>query len=622
MAPQRAANAMNASSETAPREGPYVLTFTALAVVARLVWVLAVPTHPVGDFAMYWESAAHVVAHGALDPEFIYMPGYVFALAAVQWLGGGLVAAKLLGVAAGGLATAAVTGLALHLAGRRAAIAAGLLCALWPAGIAVAGVTGTDMPAAALLIGATWLLVRDAESRPLRGAIAFGVALGLAAWVRAVALPLAAMAAPLWLAYGAPWQATLKRTALSCAIALVVLAPWGIRNQLRYGELFLTDSHGGHTALVGANPNTEGVYSRSLNLMFARGTGYALFAEPHRAADHAAYLLARRWAAFEPSYALGLLGAKADRLLTHERPLLYWPIYRQGVLAPDSAQALWLAAHRTGIERLCDWFWYGLVAAGFMGLAVAISRRYWRMLALVPLPLALASIYVAFFSEVRYHLAIAVFLFPFAGLAWRWLAQGLRDALTRRLNDRGRRRLLREAALGAALIAGVFVGWPEVVASASRLRETHRWGVALCHIEGADRLCEWRSTIPAAGEGPSSVRGVWNGIGLRVTTALAAAATEVDLPPSRYRVSVVADTAAPGPLPEVRLDLKGIGAVVASATLPVPTGAPPPVLTGFVEHRGGPLQIEVHAERLSTLVAGAGPPTVWITDLKIEAEVH
>src|SRR6185436_2087818 len=111
-------------------------------------------------FAMYWESAGYVVEHGGLDPEFIYMPGYVFALAAVRWLGGGLFAAKLLGVAAGGLATAGATGLALHLAGRRAAVAAGLLCALWPAGIAVASVTGTDMPAAALLVGATWLLVR------------------------------------------------------------------------------------------------------------------------------------------------------------------------------------------------------------------------------------------------------------------------------------------------------------------------------------------------------------------------------------------------------------------------------------------------------------------------------
>src|SRR4051794_41629997 len=84
------------------------LILVALAVGLRLAWVLLVPTRPVGDFAMYLESAAYLVQHGALDAEFIYMPGYVFLVAGVQALGGGLLAAKLIGVAAGGLGTWAV----------------------------------------------------------------------------------------------------------------------------------------------------------------------------------------------------------------------------------------------------------------------------------------------------------------------------------------------------------------------------------------------------------------------------------------------------------------------------------------------------------------------------------
>ena len=71
-----------------------VVALTALAVAVRLAWVLLVPTHPVGDFAMYWEAAAHLVEHGALDPQFIYMPGYVAALALIQALGGGLLASQ------------------------------------------------------------------------------------------------------------------------------------------------------------------------------------------------------------------------------------------------------------------------------------------------------------------------------------------------------------------------------------------------------------------------------------------------------------------------------------------------------------------------------------------------
>ena len=597
-----------------------VLAMTALAVAARLVWVVAVPTHPVGDFAMYWESAAHLLEHGALDPEFIYMPGYVAALALVRGLGGGLFAAKLLGVAVGGLATAAVTGLAARLFDRGAALAAGLLCALWPAGIAVSSVLGTDMPAAALLVAATWLLVRDAHEHPWRAATLFGLVMGVAAYVRAVALPFVLFAAPFWWAVGAPWRRVAAFTALSCALAFLALLPWGLRNRAAYGELFFTDSHGGHTALVGANPNSDGVYSRSLNRMFTAATGYQLAEPPHRESDRAAYALAKRWAAFEPDYALGLLAAKADRLLTHERPLLYWPVYRQGVLAGAARDGF--ARHRVALDRLADAFWYALVAAALVGLVVAASRRLWPALALVPLPLALAALYVLFFAEVRYHLAIAVFLFPYAGLAWRWLLQGLRALASRRLNERGRRRLRREGVLALAAVVALFATWPRLVAAGADLCDRHRWGVGVCHVEAQARLCAWRPTIPAPGEGLSPVRGVWDGIGLKLSTALAGAATDVDVPPGRYRVSLSADTRLPSPSPEIRLKLIARGAPLAEVTLPTPAGTPPARLEGTIDHLGGLLNVEVKAERLWTTPTRYDLPAVGLSDLKIEAEVR
>src|SRR3954463_13411660 len=101
----------------------------ALATLLRLAWGLAGPTKPVGDFAMYLESAAHLVEHGALDPEFVYMPGYVFVLAAVRARGGGLLAAKLVGAALGGIGAGVVYGIAHHLWDRRAALGASLLYA-------------------------------------------------------------------------------------------------------------------------------------------------------------------------------------------------------------------------------------------------------------------------------------------------------------------------------------------------------------------------------------------------------------------------------------------------------------------------------------------------------------
>jgi len=88
------------------------LLVVALALALRIAWVLLVPTRPVGDFAMYVESAAHLVEHGALDPEYVYMPGYVLLIAAVQALGGGWLAIKLVGAILGGLGAGAVLGVA------------------------------------------------------------------------------------------------------------------------------------------------------------------------------------------------------------------------------------------------------------------------------------------------------------------------------------------------------------------------------------------------------------------------------------------------------------------------------------------------------------------------------
>ena len=74
--------------------------------------------------------------------------------------------------------------------------------ALWPAGVAMSSVVGTDVPAAALIATALALLVAFGATRPLTAALAFGAAMGLAAWVRAVALPLSALSLGYWLACG------------------------------------------------------------------------------------------------------------------------------------------------------------------------------------------------------------------------------------------------------------------------------------------------------------------------------------------------------------------------------------------------------------------------------------
>ncbi|HET6149292.1 MAG TPA: glycosyltransferase family 39 protein, partial [Polyangia bacterium] len=614
------------------------IVLVAVAVGLRLAWVLLVPTRPVGDFAMYLEAAAHLVEHGALDDEFIYMPGYVFLVAGVQALGGGLLAAKLIGVAAGGLGAWAVFHIADRLGGRATAVVAGLLFALWPAGVAVASVTGTDMPAAALLATAVAVLLRgQARGRPVRAAVGFGVWLGLAAYVRAVALPLALLALPFWIAASpgrAGLRAALARTAIGCGVALLLLLPWGVRNRLRHGEFFLTDSHGGHTALVGANPNSEGVYSRSLNQMFWLGTGYKLFDPSPRAADRAAYALARSWAAFEPAYALGLVVAKADRLLTHERPLLYWPLYRESVLA-DPPRGFF-DRHRAGVERLVDGFWYLLAAAALAGVALAALARQWRALAMLLFPLALVALYATFFSEVRYHLAIAIFLFPLAASALVWLSASAR-ALAATLTPADRTRLTHQTLAVTLAVATLFGGWQALLRAGSALRLRHRWAVCVCHVDGKTRLCNWRATLAPDG-GPSPLRGVWDGVGLRAVAPIVAADSEIELAPGRYRITARADR-TPARATGFHLDVGAGGQTIAHLGWDREPSDPSAVIDTKVSHPGGKMRLAIRvtadappnaARRLDAAAdavaapAGPGvdPATIWISDIRVEPDLR
>ena len=195
---------------------------------------------------------------------------------------------------------------------RGARIAAGLACALWPAGIAVASVTGTDMPAAALLAAA---VVAAGARRRASVRWARRVALRAGAGARRLRARRRAAAGGAgrcryWLrAWARPGCTPLTRTALACRRVRGPAAVGAAQSRRRYGEFFLTDSHGGHTALVGANPNTDGVYSRSLNRMFSEGTGLRAV---RRAAPRGRSGRVRhrpQWTAFEPTLRAGPAGA-------------------------------------------------------------------------------------------------------------------------------------------------------------------------------------------------------------------------------------------------------------------------------------------------------------------------
>ncbi|MEA2698775.1 MAG: hypothetical protein QOI66_3046 [Myxococcales bacterium] len=607
---------------------------TLLATALRLGWVLAVRTVPVGDFAMYRESANYLSEFGSLDHGFIYMPGFVVLLALVKDLGGDLLAQKMLGVFFGGLGTIGVFVTALHLFDRApapssslpagpaapaaprscaTAIAAGLLYALWPAGIAMASVVGTDVPAAALIMVAVACLCGWGGRRPWLAAVTFGLLMGLGAYVRAVALPLTALSAVYWLAARRRPFAAAKLTALSVATTLLVLSPWAARNLRHEGELFFTDCHGGITALIGTNPNSEGTYTRALNQLFRKVTGHSVLDEPHRQIDHAAYRLAKDWARFEPAYALGLGALRAQRLLDDEHLLLYWPIYRPGVLVPPHDR--FFVEHRTFIEQACDAVGLGILVAFMAGVALAVAQRRALALTLLPFQLALTATYVIFFAEPRYRVPIEMMALPVAGFALVGLARlGWAVVVVGGGDQRARRQAAVAAGLTVILLGAALWAAPRLLAGGARLRNRHRWAVVPWTVDGQTRLARWRRTAVDLAREPGGgiLAGAPDGVRLR-PHPVTSAQVEVwldggDLPPGDYRLesTLAGDPAA-------------VNARAAASTLTVTTGAPgvSPLsftvardataeanVAGIVHHMGGPFHLTV---------TGSGMD-IWITN--------
>ena len=569
-----------------------------LATGLRVAWVLAVPTVPVSDFAMYRESANYLSEFGRLDPGFIYMPGFVALLAWVKDLGGDLLAQKLIGVAFGGIGAAALFVLSYRLLDEaegdapvavtpcrwrrfcpcpRAATAT-LIYALWPAGVAMSSVVGTDMPAAALLALALALLVGLAPRRDILAAVAFGVAMGLAAWVRAVALPLSALALGYWLARRTKPLRALGLTALGVAATLVVLLPWGIRHVRQSGQLYFTDDHGGITALIGANPNSEGTYTRALNRMFKDVAGRSVLDEPHRDTDRAAFAIAREWFAFEPRYALGLAVMKAERLFDPEQRLLYWSLLRPGVLVGPRAQ--WLAAHRGGITAAADWFGALVTGLGLAGVAVAVARRRWPLLALLPFMLALVATYTLFFAEPRYRLPIELLAFPFVALALAEIAGAVLAGVRR--SRAGAVHAARALVPALVLVVVWQVAWPAVIDWGGRLRARHRWAICEVDVDGQRRLLLWARQAPITGRSP--LAGAPEGVAVRgggaEPVALRMRLGGGPLPAGKYTIEFPVEAGAGA---GYRAELAGAQAIIAPDARAT--------LTAEIAHDGGRLAL-------------------------------
>ena len=268
---------------------------------------------------------------------------------------------------------------------------------------------------------AFWLILVTARLRSWRWALAAGVVVGLLSLLRSVGLPLVPLAA-LWLLLQNREQRTenrklISRSALLCSLffalcSFLVIAPWTLRNYLRYDTPIIVDTTGAENLWLDNDPAGREAVKRQLyalgddrgtrqQLGMARGLA-VVTADPGR-------FLAKAWGEAKKFVALEYF----DDL--RSRPEIWVPPLE-----------VWLRL------LLGDGLWLLLLFGGIAGLW--LSPNGMTKLLILPWALYVFLTGLLFHVELRYRLPIYPALLPYAawlvaaGWDWRRSWRGWRAA--------------------------------------------------------------------------------------------------------------------------------------------------------------------------------------------------
>ncbi len=130
-----------------------------------------------------------------------------------------------------------IAGIARTAFGSRAAIASAFVVALSPLFAMYAAYPSPDVPTTWFVLGGNWLLLLAAQRKSVRLALAAGVALGIACWLRVNPLYLCVgWAVALLLFVKEAWSLRLKLAAAALAGTVIVIAPIVIRNYIVFPD--------------------------------------------------------------------------------------------------------------------------------------------------------------------------------------------------------------------------------------------------------------------------------------------------------------------------------------------------------------------------------------------------
>ena len=406
---------------------------------------------PVYDAAAYAAIAANLergegftVGAGATQPSSNYSPGLPLFVAGIYKVTGGVHErlARLVLALIGSLSV-----LLAYLLGRRLArpgvspnqgreklhgaepVLAGLIAAMvvavYPALLEYQGMLMSEPLAATLLAAAVWAIFWAAGERaapPARWLVP-GALLGALGLVRPEYLGVTMLLAIVVFAAGvrAGWRRSLGAAAIMLLTALVVIAPWTVRNAEALGRFVPISTGGGQVLFAGTylpsggNPERVGaeVVERHPEL-FGPGAVRRL-----RLEQILARLAADRHPSLETDQALAKMGREQLWEDLGEEPLEY-----AGFLA-KKVWRLWGHGPRAVMEAPgWELFHWAVVALGLLGLGALAWRRRWEAAVLATVFVAITALSALLVASPRRVLAMLPLLAACAGVGatWAWTA--------------------------------------------------------------------------------------------------------------------------------------------------------------------------------------------------------
>jgi 4-amino-4-deoxy-L-arabinose transferase-like glycosyltransferase len=235
------------------------------ALAVRLLYILVIAPEPVGvgGDASFYHSAANLIARGHFYERRIFggtyqtalhPPLFSLLLSIVALLGGvHVLPQRLVGCVIGAANVGLIAILAERAGGRRAAVIASLIAAVYPPIVTADGSLQAEPLFVFLLLVALLIAQRIVAAGPtIRLTAGLGAVIGLGTLARTEALLLLAV-----LAVPALWRHPPGRTGRIRAIAVcvaacsVVLAPWVIRNAVVFHRAMLAGNY--NTVVAAAN---------------------------------------------------------------------------------------------------------------------------------------------------------------------------------------------------------------------------------------------------------------------------------------------------------------------------------------------------------------------------------